>query len=233
MNKELHKKIYSPKIYRMIEFIVLLCTLEIIISFVISTYNPPYEALLFKLDFFSLSFLTFEFIYRFVGTKNKTKFFKNNYNLIDAFVIVAFIMYLLEATLTHAIVSLRIINAVRVLMVLRAIKFKELRLSNETINFITIFTFSFILSCFIWLVEHDVNPGINNFGDAFYFTVVSLTTIGYGDITPMTSEGKLIIVLAVLYVISGLVSKAKGFLHEDEHKIYYENRNRKIKKKIS
>ncbi|ABR57075.1 Ion transport 2 domain protein [Methanococcus aeolicus Nankai-3] len=230
MNRELHKKIYSPRIYRKIEFIVLLCTLEIIISFVISTYNPPYEALLFKLDFFSISFLTFEFIYRFVGSKNKTKFFKDKYNLIDAFVIVAFIMYLLEATLTHVIVSLRIINAVRVLMVLRAIKFKELRLSNETINFITIFTFSFILSCFIWLVEHEVNPGINNFGDAFYFTVVSLTTIGYGDITPMTSEGKLIIVLAVLYVISGLVSKAKGFLHE-EHRLYYENK--KIKKKIS
>ncbi|WP_245527597.1 potassium channel family protein [Methanotorris igneus] len=80
-------------------------------------------------------------------------------------------------------------------------------------------TFSFILSCFIWLAENEANPKINNFADAFYFTVISITTIGYGDITPQTMWGKIIIVLAVLYIISGLITRVQRIIsHELEKK---------------
>ncbi len=240
MNKELRKKIYSPKVYSIIETIVILCTLEIIISFVLSTYNPPYSNILFILDFISITFLSFEFIYRYIGVKSKKDFFRNKYNIIDTFVIIAFVFYILSAIDASAFAGLKLINTVRILMVLRIIKFKDLNLSPETVNFITIFIFSFLLSCLIWLVENNANPGINNFGDAFYFTVVSLTTIGYGDITPKTQLGKIIIVLAVIYVFSGLITKAKYYFesehHEDEKGTIVgeilNNNKRKIKKKI-
>ncbi|WP_421077678.1 hyperpolarization-activated voltage-gated potassium channel [Methanothermococcus sp. Ax23] len=202
-------KIYTPRILNTVEIIGILCTIEILISFILSTYNPPYEYILMELDFISISFLTFEFFYKLMGAKNKLKFFKNIYNIIDAIVVGAFALYLLQMTSTTAVVSLRIINAVRILILLRVIKFKHLNLSRESINFITILIFSFILSCFIWLAENEVNPKINNFADAFYFTVISITTIGYGDITPQTMWGKIIIVLAVLYIVSGLITRAQ------------------------
>ncbi len=207
-------KIYTPNLYRAIEITSILCTIEILISFIVSTFNIPhvYEYILMKLDFISISFLTFEFFYRLFGAKNKLKFFKNIYNIIDAIVVGAFVLYLLQMISTTAIVSLRIVNAIRVLVLLRIIKFKHLNLNPETINFITILTFSFILSCFIWLAENEANPKINNFADAFYFTVVSITTIGYGDITPQTIWGKIIIVLAVLYIISGLITRVQNMV---------------------
>jgi voltage-gated potassium channel Kch len=37
--------------------------------------------------------------------------------------------------------------------------------------------------------------------DSFYFSAVSLTTVGYGDITPTTDSGKII---AVLYLLTGI-----------------------------
>ena len=208
-------KIYNPRVYHAIEIIGILCTLEILISFILSTYNPPYEDILIKMDFIAISFLSFEFIYKLIGTKNKLKFFKDLYNIIDAVVIGAFILYLLQIYSTNAIISLRIINAVRILVLLRVVKFKHLSLSREMVNFITILTYSFIISSFIWLAENEVNPGINNFADAFYFTVISITTIGYGDITPMTMWGKIIIVLAVLYLISGLITKIQSGLYNE------------------
>jgi len=68
------------------------------------------------------------------------------------------------------------------------------------------------------LAENEVNPSINNFADAFYFTVISITTIGYGDITPQTMWGKMIIVLAVLYIISGLMTRAQKVISRELEK---------------
>ena len=218
MDKSLYKKIYNPKIVNTVEIIGLICTVEIIISFILSTYNPPYTDILVRLDYISICYFTFEVIYKFIGTKNKTEFFKSIYNIIDTIIIVAFALYTLQIIYSKAVVGLRVINAVRVLVLLRVIKFRKLHLSPETINFITILTFSFILSCFIWLAENEVNPKINNFADAFYFTVISITTIGYGDITPQTMWGKMIIVLAVLYIISGLMTRAQEVISSELEK---------------
>jgi voltage-gated potassium channel len=218
MDKSLYKKIYNPKIVNTVEIIGLICTVEIIISFILSTYNPPYTDILVRLDYISICYFTFEVIYKFIGTKNKTEFFKSIYNIIDTIIIVAFALYTLQIIYSKAVVGLRVINAVRVLVLLRVIKFRKLHLSPETINFITILTFSFILSCFIWLAENEVNPKINNFADAFYFTVISITTIGYGDITPQTMWGKMIIVLAVLYIISGLMTRAQKVISSELEK---------------
>jgi len=214
----LKERIYSPKVYNTLEIIGILCTLEILISFILSTYNPPYEYIFLKLDFASISILSFQFFYKLIGSKDKLNFLRNIYNIIDAVVIGAFILYSLQIYSTNAIVSLRIINAVRILILLRIIKFKHLRLSREVINFITILTYSFIISSFIWLVENEVNPNINNFADAFYFTVISLTTVGYGDITPVTPWGKGIIVLSILYIVSGLITKIQSLFYRELEK---------------
>ena len=207
--------IYNPKVYNTLELIGILCTLEILISFILSTYNPPYEHILIRLDFISISILSFQFLYKLIGSRDKLKFLSNIYNIIDAIVIGAFILYLLQIWATNAIISLRIINAVRILVLLRIVKFKHLKLSREMINFITILTYSFIISSFIWLVENEANPGINNFADAFYFTVISLTTVGYGDITPVTPWGKGIVVLSILYLVSGLITKIQSLLYRE------------------
>jgi len=82
-------------------------------------------------------------------------------------------------------------------------------------NFLTLLIICFISSCLIWIAEADVNPAINNFFDAFYFTTISITTVGYGDITPKTDAGKLIIIFSVLFFISGLITSLQKALKGD------------------
>jgi len=46
----------------------------------------------------------------------------------------------------------------------------------------------------IFTVEHGVNQHIRTFGDALWWSVVTATTVGYGDVSPVTPEGKFIAV---------------------------------------
>ncbi len=52
-----------------------------------------------------------------------------------------------------------------------------------------------------------INPRINNFFDAIYWSIITISTVGYGDVIPMTHEGKLV---TLILVISGFLVMAFG-----------------------
>lgn len=52
-----------------------------------------------------------------------------------------------------------------------------------------------------WLTEHGRNPAVSTFADALYLALMTATTVGYGDVRPITPEGRL---LAGVLVFVGL-----------------------------
>jgi voltage-gated potassium channel len=50
-------------------------------------------------------------------------------------------------------------------------------------------------------IEGETNPSVRTFGDALWWAVVTATTVGYGDISPTTLEGR---VIAVLLMLTGI-----------------------------
>lgn len=52
-----------------------------------------------------------------------------------------------------------------------------------------------------WVLEHGVNPALSTFGDALYWAFITSTTVGYGDIAPRTTQGR---VLAGLLAFAGI-----------------------------
>ena len=61
--------------------------------------------------------------------------------------------------------------------------------------------FIFIVTSVVYVTQHHINPQISNYVDALYFTITTLTTTGFGDITLKSPGGRL---LAVIIMVVGV-----------------------------
>jgi voltage-gated potassium channel len=170
--------------------------------FVAETYNISDDARLElrALDTSILIVFAGEYLLRLWSAKNKLKYILSFYAIID-------LMAILPSLI--GFVDISFIRLLRWFRILRLLRFLDSRLlfnsisSEDSLIFtrilFTLFAIIFVYSGLIYQVEHPVNP--QNFGtflDAFYFSVVTMTTVGFGDLTPISELGRLLTVLMIL-----------------------------------
>ncbi|GJD94062.1 hypothetical protein OCOJLMKI_1262 [Methylobacterium iners] len=62
--------------------------------------------------------------------------------------------------------------------------------------------FVLVMTGIVYATQHRTNPAIGNYVDALYFTVTSLTTTGYGDVTLPGTSGRLISVVVMIFGVT-------------------------------
>jgi len=98
--------------------------------------------------------------------------------------------------------ALRIVRSKHIMQDLRD-KSRFIRRNEEVIqSFINLFVFIFIMTAIVFELQVRINPDINSHIDALYFTVATLTTTGYGDITMAGRYGRLISVFIMVLGVS-------------------------------
>jgi voltage-gated potassium channel len=65
-----------------------------------------------------------------------------------------------------------------------------------------LFVFLFVMTAVVYETQHQHNPAIGNYVDALYFTVTTLTTTGFGDITLPGTTGRLLSILMMIVGVS-------------------------------
>ncbi|MGA7261527.1 MAG: ion channel [Stellaceae bacterium] len=65
-----------------------------------------------------------------------------------------------------------------------------------------LFVFLFVMTAIVYETQHRQNPAIGNYIDALYFTVATLTTTGFGDITLTGTAGRLLSIVMMIVGIS-------------------------------
>lgn len=199
-----------------IDIFIILLNLVICAIFVVETY-PVSEAtkrLMWNIEIIIVLFFMVEYAARLYGAKNRLRQLIDIYSILD-FIAIVPTLSLLVLPLFGIMPNfgfLRVIRMIRVLRIFRFLRFTAdpnfffgtitLRLLNVIKLFLTIFMIFFISSGLFFHVENAINPNVQTFGDAFYFTVVTLSTVGFGDIIPMSEAGKWV---TVLMILSGII----------------------------
>jgi voltage-gated potassium channel len=200
--KEL-KKYFSmketKKSLKMDYFILFLIFLSLFI-FIALTYDLPlnvYKTLVF-LDYIILILFTIEFIIRYFVSPNRNKFWKSKYIWIDFITIAPFWFGYTNLQFLRILRFFRLYRYsqkyLNVGHLLDSKKFQKLFTIKVIFTLLSIFVVSAGL---IYDVEHKSNPNINNFSDAFYFTVSTATTVGFGDIVAVTELGRWAVILTI------------------------------------
>ena len=174
--------------------------------FVAETYQIPQGLIqiFHRIDLTILIIFAAEYLVRFWAAEQKFKFFFSFFSLIDLIAVIPLVFGWLD------IRFLRILRWFRFLRIIRFLDFEifvfRIRTQDGIILariFLILFTIIFIYSGLIYQVEHGTNAAsFGNFYDAFYFSIVTMTTVGFGDLTPLSEAGRLVTLLMIITGIS-------------------------------
>ena len=173
------------------------------ICFFIVTSMVEISPWIITIDFVIAFFLSLDFFARGLLAKSKHKYLTNPITLLDLIVILA----LLAPTIVENLAFLRVFRALRLLRsyhLLRELRhqYKFFARNEELIqSVLNLVVFIFVVSALVYVFQHEKNPQIVNYADALYFTVSTLTTTGFGDITLQGNVGRL---LSILIMVLGV-----------------------------
>lgn len=201
---------------KIIDIFIILLNLIICAILVIETYavTEPTRQLLWKFEVIIVVFFIIEYVARLYAAQSRLKQLVDIYSIIDLVAILptlsVLVLPLFGVSLNIGFIKL--IRSIRTFRIFRFLRFTAdtdfffgsitMQLLKVIRLLFTILMIFFISSGLFYYVENGLNPNVNNFGDAFYFTVVTLTTVGFGDIIPLSEAGKWV---TVLMILSGII----------------------------
>lgn len=149
---------------------------------------------------------TVEYILRLYCSLNRLHYARSFFGVVDLVSILPSYLGLIfpGANLALAIRVLRLFRVFRVLKLLRYLSDGNILLKAMILSSRKVFLFFFsvsliimVLSVIMYVVEGPVN-GFTSIPKSMYWTIVTITTVGYGDITPQTTLGQGIAALTML-----------------------------------
>lgn len=97
---------------------------------------------------------------------------------------------------------LRLLRSYRIIRRLRQDAPFFRRNQDSILAAVNLLVFMFVMTALVFETEVGRNPQISNYADALYFTVTTLTTTGFGDITLPGTEGRLLSVAIMIFGVS-------------------------------
>ncbi|MBD2114548.1 MULTISPECIES: ion transporter [Cyanophyceae] len=186
--------------------------------FVIKSYpiSPALDEWLDWLDWLIVLAFTLEYGLRLWTAPRPWQYAFSLYGLIDLIAILPSWIGVFDIRFLRFFRSLRILRLVRIFN--DRLWFGQVTSTDSLILIrilLTLGTIVFIYSGLIFQVEHPSNPEeFGTFLDALYFAVVTMTTVGYGDVTPISEAGRGLTVMMILTGIALIPTQVSSLIRQ-------------------
>ncbi|XP_037945741.1 potassium voltage-gated channel subfamily KQT member 1 isoform X5 [Teleopsis dalmanni] len=210
-------------IYHIMVFLMVFTCLALSVFSTIEEYEKDALYILFRMEILVVVWFTMEFFLRlwssgcrsrYQGCAGRMKFMKRPFCFIDIITIVPSIIVLGMGT-SGQVFATSALRGLRFFQILRMVRMdrrggtwkllgsvvyahRQELITTMYIGFLGLIFASFL----VYLMEKDINAKFSNFAQALWWGVITLCTVGYGDMVPETWQGKLIASFCALLGIS-------------------------------
>ena len=199
-------------------FLIVTSILVVMLDSVESLHNR-YGGLFLKLEWTYTILFTIEYILRLICINRPLRFIFSFFGIIDILSIIPTYIGLIYAGAQ----TLLVVRALRLLRVFRIFKLRHYvnemqfliqairgSLRKISIFMMMVFTTVIVLGSVMYLVERGKN-GFTSIPDSIYWAIVTITTVGYGDISPVTPLGKFV-ASVIMLMGYGIIAVPTGII---------------------
>jgi voltage-gated potassium channel len=221
--KKLHDIIYEAdtplgKAFDVVLLFLILLSIIFVMLESVKSIDEEYHEILYVGEWVITVFFSLEYIARVITVKRPSKYIFSFYGIIDFFsTIPLYLSFIPGFNYLLTVRALRLLRVFRILKVTRYIgasnKLKRALLHSRPKILIFLFAvliISIIAGTIMYMVEGEEN-GFSSIPHSVYWCIVTLTTVGYGDISPGTPLGQFIASL-IMIMGYGIIAVPTGIV---------------------
>ncbi|MBH1959801.1 MAG: ion transporter [Flavobacteriia bacterium] len=194
------------KLFDLVLLLLILLSTFIVMMESVQIFDAKLHLLFVILEIIITAFFTVEYVLRILTIKNKKAYIFSFFGIIDFLAILPFYLSLFFP-ITKYFLILRMLRMLRVFRIFNLLDFmndgyfivRALKHSSRKIYIFLLFLviFCVIVGSLMFMVEGH-REGFESIPQSIYWAVVTVTTVGYGDVSPGTPLGKFLSVLLML-----------------------------------
>jgi voltage-gated potassium channel len=221
---KLHEVIFeadtkSGKYFDILLIIFIALSIMVIMLDSVKSLNLLYGDLFYRLEWFFTLLFTIEYILRLISFKTMRSYAFSFFGIIDLLSILPTFLSLIIPG-SQYFLTIRFLRVLRVFRVLKLVRFvseanilmRSLKRSGRKIFvfILSVITLVTIFGSIMYVIE-DPKNGFTSIPKSMYWAIVTLTTVGYGDIAPQTNIGQAI--SAVIMILGyGIIAVPTGIV---------------------
>ncbi len=229
---KLHEIIYEAdtptgKLFDILLLFAIIASIILVMMESVSSIDKNYHDFLNISEWIITILFSIEYIARIISVKKPTKYIFSFYGIIDLLsTIPKYLSFFFVGS--QSLVALRALRLLRVFRILKLTRYigesttlmRALKLSRARIAVFISFVIILcvILGTVMYLVESEQGSGFTSIPRSVYWAIVTLTTVGYGDIAPHTPLGQLI-ASAIMILGYGIIIIPTGIITSEMTRI--------------
>ncbi len=196
----------AGRLFDLILIYTILISVTVVMLDSVVSVADQYHPYLYGLEWFFTGLFTLEYLLRIYSSPRPLAYMRSFYGLVDLVAILPTYVSIFVTGVNYLLI-LRLLRVLRIFRILKLVRYlseanvllRSMLMARRKILvfFMVVLVLATVFGSLMFVVEGPQH-GFSSIPKSIYWTIVTITTVGYGDIVPQTVFGQIISALAML-----------------------------------